>query len=350
MLSATPRLRTALLIPLAGTLTACVDGTMPVAPVAADRASHGRAVAPRSLLASAQLLASGLAGAQGSGIGPGGALYVTEGAVGRISRVDLRTGEVTTFASGLPPSIVGIGGVVDVAFIGATAYALVTLVGEDVGGTDHVGIYRVDGPSSFTLVADLGAYSIANPPSTDFFIPTGVQYSLDVFRGGLLVTDGHHNRVLHVTRDGAITEMIRFGNLVPTGLAVSGNTIFVAQAGPVPHLPQHGRVVSFEAGATSATTIASGARLMVDVEYGRGRTLLALSQGVWDGVAEGSPALPNTGSLVQVNADGTFTVIASGLDRPTSLELIGNTAYIVSLAGTVVMIDDVSKSPFGASR
>ena len=48
----------------------------------------------------------------------------------------------------------------DVAFIGKTAYALVTLVGPDVGGSDVVGIYRVDGPDSFTVIADIGAFSL----------------------------------------------------------------------------------------------------------------------------------------------------------------------------------------------
>ena len=50
----------------------------------------------------AALLVTGLKGASGSTVGPDGALYVTEGAAGRISRVDPKTGEVTTFASGLP--------------------------------------------------------------------------------------------------------------------------------------------------------------------------------------------------------------------------------------------------------
>jgi hypothetical protein len=178
-------------------------------------------------------LVAGLEGASGSAIGPGGALYVTEGAAGRISRVDPRTGAVTTFASGLPKSIIGLGGAIDVAFIGKTAYALVTLVGSDVGGSDIVGIYRVDGPDSFTVVADIGAFSSSNPPSTPFDVPTGLQYALETYRGGFLVTDGHHNRVLRVTRGGEITELIAFGNVAPTGLAVSGNSIYVAQAGPV---------------------------------------------------------------------------------------------------------------------
>src|SRR6266581_6811972 len=100
-------------------------------------------------------LDTGLESAKGSTVGPDGALYVTEGAVGRISRVDPQTGEKTTFASGLPKSIIGIGGAIDVAFIDNIAYALVTLVGSQFGTSDVVGIYRMDGPDSFTVVADI---------------------------------------------------------------------------------------------------------------------------------------------------------------------------------------------------
>ena len=95
------------------------------------------------------LLVSGLDSGSGSTVGPGGALYVTEGFAGRVSRVDPTTGAVTTYATGLPESIVGIGGAMDIAFIGSTAYVLVTLVGPDVGGSDVVGIYRVDDHDSF---------------------------------------------------------------------------------------------------------------------------------------------------------------------------------------------------------
>lgn len=298
----------------------------------------------------ATLLVAGLAGGSGSTVGPGGALYVTEGAAGRISRVDPRTGEVTTFASGLPPSIVGIGGAMDLVFIGHTAYVLVTLVGADVGGSSTVGIYRVDGPDEFTVIADIGAFSLQHPPTTPFFVPTGVQYAIEVYRGGFLVTDGHHNRLLHVTLDGQVTEAIAFANIVPTGLAVHGNTVYMAQAGPVPHLPQNGKIVSFGP-KTSVTEVAAGAPLLVDVEFGRGRLLYALSQGDFQvGDPDGAPALPNTGSLVQVNEDGTFSSLVDGLDRPTSLDFIGNTAYVVTLGGEIWRIEDVSCPPFGASR
>lgn len=293
--------------------------------------------------ASAEPLVTGLMGAQGSTIGPDGALYVTEGAVGRISRVDLETGEVTTFADGLPVALVGIGGAVDVEFIGGTAYALVTLVGTDIGGTSTVGIYRVDGPNTFTVVADIGTWAINNPPDGDFdfFVPSGVQYALMPWRGGFLVTDGHHNRVLYATLDGNISEFMTFDNTVPTGLAVGGNTIYMVEAGPVPHLPENGRILSFEAGSPETMLVAAGAPLLVDVALGRGPALYGLAQGEWDGQQPGSPALPDTGSLVAVNKDGGFTVLAENLDRPTSLEIIGNTAYVVTLAGTVLKFDNL---------
>ena len=98
----------------------------------------------------------------------------------------------TSVSSALLPTIVG------------TAYALVTMVGPEFGGSDTVGIYRVDGPNSFTVVADIGEFCLQHPPNTAFFVPTGVQYALQTYRGGFLVTAGHHNRVLRVTLDGEV--------------------------------------------------------------------------------------------------------------------------------------------------
>ena len=302
----------------------------------------------------ATLLVTGLEGGSGSTVGPDGALYATETAVGRISRVDPETGQVTTFASGLPKQIadVGFGGAMDVAFIGNPAYALVTLVGPDVGGSDVVGIYRVDGPNSFTVVADIGAFAVLHPPTIPFEIdvPTGVQYAIQTYRGGFLVTDGHLNRVYRVTLDGEVRVFIAFDDIVPTGLAVSGNTIYMAEAGPVPHLPANGKVVAFGPKSSTATVVASGAPILVDVEFGRGRTLYALSNGEFSGDPAGSPGLPNTGALLKVNGDGTFTVVMDGLDRPTSLEFIGNKAYVVTLTGDIWTIDGVSGPPYGPAR
>jgi hypothetical protein len=306
------------------------------------------------------LVVSGLDGSTGAGsaIGPDGALYVTQAKAGVISRVDPKSGAVTTFASGLPEAIEGfpIGGVMDVAFVDGTAYALTTLVGPALGGnpSDVAGIYRVDGTNSFTLIADLGQFSLDNPPTKDFdyFVPIGVQYTLEPFQDGLLVTDGHLNRVLYVSLDGEVNVMIQFDNIVPTGLAVHGNRIYMAEAGPVPHYPEDGKVVVFGPKSSSAIEVGSGAPLLVDVEFGRGRTLFALSQGEFPDppTSEGSPALPDTGSLVKVNEDGTFTSLAEKINLPTSFEIIQNSAYVVTLAGEVWKINNIADAPFGMSK
>ena len=302
----------------------------------------------------ATLLVSGLEGTQGSTVGPDGALYVTENLEGRIWRVDPETGQVTTFASGLPAGLFGIGngGVVDVAFIGKTAYALVTGVASDSGGTSVVGIYRVDGPASFTVVADIGEFNLLNPPTIPFHfdLPTGFQFAIEAYRGGFLVTDANLNRVLRVTLDGEISVFIDFDNIVPTGLVVFGDTVLMAEGGPDPHAPQTGKVVSFGPKSPTATEVASGVPWVLDVQFGLGRTLYALSFGTFDPNTEAlNLAVPNTGALVKVNGDGTLTVVVDGLDQPTSLQFIGNKAYVVTLTGEIWVIDGVSGPPHGAT-
>jgi len=299
-------------------------------------------------------LVTGLEELQGSTIGPGSDLYVTAPLTGSIWRVDRNSGKTTLFASGLParipdPWFQG-SGVVDVAFLGGIAYALVTGVAADMEGHDIVGIYRMDGPNTFTVVADIGAWSEAHLPETSYFVPTGFQYAMQTYKDGFIVTDGHHNRVLQVGVDGNITELVAFGNVVPIGLALRGNTVYIGQAGPIPHVPEDSKVFSFTMQSLTPTQLASGVGLeniglLADLEFGPGGALYGILQGFWNGPFEGAPADPDTGALVRVNQDGTFTILKDGLNQPTSLEIIGNTAYVVSLAGEVWTIETSTVSP-----
>ena len=326
------------------TFAAAVAALLVPALVAATPAS----AAPDHRQPRVSVVASGLQGTTGSAIGPDGALYVTEGDIGAVTRIDPRTGAESTFASGLPTRLVpNTGGAIDIDFVGRTAYVLVSVVGPDVpppvGPGDSIdGIYRIDSPTTFTVVADLGAWSVAHPPETDFFLDHGVGFALQATRSGFLVTDGHHNRVLSVSRSGEISELVAFGNVVPTGLAVDGRTVYVTEAGPVPYLPEDGRVVAFDARNPVPRVVASGFSLMIDVEFGRCDVLYGLSQGDSPGVVpDGSPALPDSGDLVRVNRDGTMTSVVGSLDLPTSLEFVRDTAYVVTLEGTVLRIDNV---------
>jgi hypothetical protein len=311
-----------------------------VSPAAARHRPHHPVV--RELTSFA---AAGCTGGCGSGstIGPDRALYVTDGPTGRVLRIDRRTGATTTFASGLPLPTpgVGIGGAMDVVFLHHRAYVLVTLVGSFFGHPQDIdGIYRVERDGTTTAVADIGAWSIAHPPEPAFFIPSGVQYALETWHGRLLVTDGHHNRVLSVSRHGDIHEVVAFSDIVPTGLEVSHHRVYMAEAGPVPHSPADGKVVAFDPRHPAPRTVAAGAPLLVDVESGH-HALYALSQGDWTlpptSDNEGKPASPDTGTLVRVH-HGRLVPVVDGLDRPTSMEIVGNTAYVVTLTGTVLKV------------
>ncbi len=59
--------------------------------------------------------------------------------------------------------------------------------------------------------------------------------------------------------------------------------------------------------------------------------------------------MPNTGSLVKVNGD-RFSVVVDGLNQPTSLEIIGNAAYVVTLGGEIWKFDSVAGPRYGGSR
>jgi len=292
------------------------------------------------------LLADGLQGSVGATIGPDGALYVTEGVLGRITRIDTSTGNATTAASGLPTRKIFIGGAMDVAFVGTTMYVLVSVVGPDVEGNSVVGIYRKDVSGGFSVFADLGTWSIDHPPLTLFDLPDGVQFALQPVADGFLVTDGHHNRVLHVSSTGEITQRMQFPNIVPTGLAVTHGSVFLSEAGPIPHNPADGKVVSFplNPAGPNAHEVASGYSLLVDVEPGSDGALYALSQGDSPGnVPPASPAAPDSGELLLVNRNGSFTALVDELDLPISLDFVGDTAFVTTLNGEVWKITNVSK-------
>ena len=291
----------------------------------------------------------------GSTIGPDGALYVTNGTAGTLVRIDPRNGSETVVGSGLPPRVIPLGGAMDVAFIGHRAYVLVTLAGADLGAPDAVmGIYRLERDGTFSVFADLGTWSAAHPPADpDWFNSQGVQYSIEGWREGFVVADAHLGRVIRVDSRGQISELVAFPSTdsVPTGLEVANGKVFVATAGPIPHRPSDSAISAVRRdGSTKvigkwAADYAGDRGLIVDVEMGRHQRLYGLLQGHWNLEPlpdnEGMPAAPNTGEIVAVGADGNFTTVVSGLNQPTSLELVGCVGFVVTLSGTILRIDRI---------
>jgi hypothetical protein len=91
--------------------------------------------------------------------------------------------------------------------------------------------------------------------------------------------------------------------------------------------------------------LGSGAPVLVDVEFGPGLRLYGLSQGHFTpGNPEGSPADSNTGALVELRPGGGLQVVVDKLNQPTSLEFIGDTAYVLTIAGEIWKIRNVGRS------
>lgn len=279
----------------------------------------------------------------GSTVGPDRRLYVTNGAAGQVLRVDPRSGDTEVFAHGLPQPLFPIGGAIDVAFLGKRAYVLVTLVGPVFGQPDVVnGLYKVRRDGSVKPVVDLGTWSVENPPAAGGEAPSGLQYAMQPYGKGFLITDGNHNRVLWVSPRGHIEEVATFDNVVPTGLETIGRLVLLSLAGPVPHDPEDGRIVAGWRPHQEPVEVASGAPLLVDVEKGPRHRLYALSQGSWDleptEENAGAPATPETGALLKVRRNGSLHPVVEGLDQPTSMEFIGRHAYVVTLSGSLLRV------------
>jgi hypothetical protein len=115
---------------------------------------------------------------------------------------------------------------------------------------------------------------------------------------------------------GSIHEFATFGNMVPTGLETAFGRVFVTQMGPIPHIPEDGKVVALRSGR-EPRGVARWASMLIDVERGPHGKLYGLSQGEWDGVGEGSRARPDTGRLVVVGRHGDLTPVVDGRGQET---------------------------------
>lgn len=284
-------------------------------------------------------IAYGLQGSFGAAIGPDGALYVTEAAKGSVARIDPDTGKSTLAAEGLPMSEEG--GVTDIAFIGEDLYALTS----GVTSPGIVGVYRFPaGSGKPEVVADLGTYSKAHPVGFADAAPTGNPFSLEVLNAGqLLVVDANHNRLLIVNVfSGEISQLAQYDNIVPTGASAADNVVYVSQIGAFPHTPQDGRVWAVTLPEGDTSLVASGVPFIIDVEKGPASRLYALSFGTQPASPEGPPADLFSGKLLLVQDNGTFKILAANLTMPTSLDIVGDTAFITTLGGDVYRIDNIT--------
>lgn len=232
------------------------------------------------------VVARNLAGPFGIAFGPGGKLFVAEGAAGTVSKTDLRSGSRSTYLSGYR-SIAA----VDVAANG-TVYALTGAAGGPPGRTD-TRLFRAPAAGRASVAANLLAYELRHNPDGQLQ-ETGPRadtlsnpFAVLRLPGRTLVADGGGNDVLAVSDSGRVSTFFAPRNIttgvcegaenndpqhpgcdpVPTGLALGpdGAVYVSAEGGGRPGAArvwkldaQSGAVLRTWYGFTGLTGIAVG--------------------------------------------------------------------------------------------
>ncbi len=313
-----------------------------------------------STQATVSVFATGLNNPRGLKFGPDGFLYVAEGGIGgmdpacvvvaavgpytgsptnaRVSRIV--NGVPTPVGDPLPSSQTSaatgslISGVADVAFIGDTLYALIGGAGCSHGvPTIPNEVIRLNDDGSWTQIADLSAFLMANPvknPNADDFEPDGTWYSMIALRGDLYAVEPNHGELDRITTSGQISRVADIsatqGHIVPTAIADHGN-FYVGNLNTFPIVPGSSKILKINPAGNVKLDVQGLTTVLGLVFDGRDRMYVLETS-----TAAGDPT-PFTGKVLRVDPSGKQTEIASGLFFPTGMTLGPDGALYVSNVG-----------------
>jgi len=299
---------------------------------------------PPSVPPNATVVATGLINPRGFTFAPDGALVVAEsGAVpdgfeaplgpptpmfrpattttGRVSRVDLGTGERTTLAEGLPSSAGSFGdtlGPSAVAYLGSDLYVLIT-AGPVHGWPNYPsGVYKANADGTVRPVANLDAFNSKSPvafiaPDDEISNP----YDMVAADGALWITDGNRAQVYKVTPDGAIARVadLSTGHPVVTGIAASpSGGVVTVEPTAVPYVKGSGRVMKISPSGESSV-IARVVTTGTGVALAGDGTIFVVEHS--ESLGQPPFMSPATGRVALLTADGTLETVAGGLMWPT---------------------------------
>lgn len=315
------------------------------------------------------LVASGLENPRGSTFGPDGRLYVAEGGLGgtqfttqqqcaqvptvgpytggftaRVSAIDITTGKRITIANKLPSSQTTaatggfVSGVADVAFLHGKLYALISGAGcsHGLAGT-YNSIDRIGADCTATPIVNLSKFLMDNPvvhPNPGDFEPDGTWFSMVAFGNALYAVEPNHGEVDVVRPNGSISRLVDVsatqGHIVPTSIAFTGghfvlgnlNTFDPGSQGnaKVFRLTMQGALTQLATGLTAVTGIAA-----------HGGHIYALE--AFTGFYAPAPPFANSGMVVRLEHNGTWTPVVTGLSFPTGMTFGSNNTLYISNKG-----------------
>lgn len=359
--------------------------TLVVALAACDRSSVTDPVAPtpQSVVATVPtktVVASGLWYPRGFTFDQSGAIYVAEagvpqgnsvstvgacpqvpppigpylgGATGRISRIDM-SGTRTTVTSGVVSEITGTGavaGLADVAIMNGRLYALLEAGCSHGHMNDPSAIVRVGNDGSRVRVLDLSTWIKSHPtanPEPDDFEPDGSWYSMtaqgntlylvEANQGNLLAVSGDPLRVTRLA-DVSATE----GHIVPTSSSIFRNDIWVGELTPFPAVPGGASILRYSITGHLNGRIPGFTAVLGLARDAQGNHYI-LESFTCPSATPCFPS-PGTGDVVKLAADGTRSVIATGLSFATALRMgpdgnlyVANFGYGPPMQGQIIRI------------
>ncbi|MDP4265419.1 MAG: ScyD/ScyE family protein [Bacteroidota bacterium] len=248
---------------------------------------------------------------------------------GRISRIDPSTGSRVTVVDNLPTSNgtnadgteADIFGPADVGFIGNTLYVLQGGAGCGHGVPSSTnGIYRINSDGSHTLIADLGAWSVAHPGAhnePDDYTPEGNWYSMAIAQNNFYALEPNHGNFVKVGLNGSIQEVVDIsaseGHIVPTAVAYKGN-FFVGDLGVFPITGISSVFKITPSGILKK--IATGFSTIVGLVTDQNSNIYVLEM-----TANNPFPTPGAGRIRRINANGTVEDVISGLNFPTAMAM-----------------------------
>jgi plastocyanin len=313
--------------------------------------------------AGTELVASGLTNPRGMTWGADGTLFValagsggpnapTEtlpgsdleatfrgGLTGAVASIDA-SGCPVLIAGGMPSTMTPNGdalGAEDVAILGDQLYAAVDGGGAMHGNVDTPsGVYRLIEGGSSELIADLSAWSRANPSAnpdlTHDFDAGGYSILAMPDANVLWVSDPNSGQIVSVTPDGVITRVadLSEGHPVLTKMALAPQGgVYVGTLTAVPFPDGAARVIHVALDGT-VEDVWTGLTAVVDVGVGADGTLYALEMSIGN-LTEPPFLVPGSGRIVHQTGPDTFDVVVDGLMLPIALDMGPDGAWYVAL-------------------
>lgn len=211
----------------------------------------------------------------------------------------------------------------DVAFLGDDLYVLSAGGGIDFGNPDQpTGLLRVEADGSTTVVADISAWSLENPPTfiPPDYNPSGSLFDLEAGTDRLWISEAVGGRIITVTPDGTVTLVadVSEGHPVPTGMAIAPDGgVYVGFLTAIPYTDASSKVIHVAPDGT-VTDHWTGLTAVNDLATGPDGMLYAAEMAT--GNTEEPPFLsPESGRIVRMTGPDTLEEVVTGIDAPVHL-------------------------------